>query len=203
VRLAALLVLVAAPVSAQDADWTFPLVVHVASEAGVSVMSDDAIRAAVDDATSAFAAAGVAFALQAIMPTDAPAGRLRSEVETGAIHVFVVARILDPHPSETTRRAAGWVGREPTGRISGAHIPADGMVPGTYIVASALGVSSMRTLAHELGHVFGLSHSADATILMSYGSERLGFDDDQIAAVRRRARRLARSRDWVTDPDGV
>lgn len=190
---------------------TFPIVVHLAEDDTGVVMSDAEVAAAVADATLAFRAAGVCFSLHEIVRTTSPAElvderarrALRSEVETGAIHVFVVARILDPHPSDTTRRAAGWIGREPTGLISGAHIPVTGRMPGTYVVASASGVTGRRTLTHELGHVFGASHSADETNIMSYGAERLGFDDAQLRRFYRSARRLARRRGWLTDVRGT
>jgi hypothetical protein len=109
------------------------------------------------------------------------------------VNVFIVARMLDPVASTTTKRAAAWQGFEPSGLLAGAHIEADGHQPRTYVIISAEHGGGL-SLTHELGHFFGVAHHRDPTNIMSYGAERSAFDDTQLETFRRKLRALLRTR---------
>jgi hypothetical protein len=119
--------------------------------------------------------------------------RLRGFLVDRAIDVFAVDAILDPVPSRATARASSWMGRTPSGRLAGAHIPAPGHRPGTYVILAL--TAGETTLAHELGHVFGAGHHRDPENIMSYGPARRSFDGRQVHAFVTRAARLAHRRE--------
>jgi len=120
--------------------------------------------------------------------------KLRRHFRPRVINIFVVDRVLDPHPSESTRRAARRVGREPSGELAGAHILSGARrVPRTFILASR-SASSAVTLTHELGHFFWLPHHRDPGNIMSYGARRQTFDARQIGALEAMARIYRRRR---------
>ncbi len=117
--------------------------------------------------------------------------QLKRFLVPGRINVFVVGVIHDRHASRATRRAAARAGFEPSGRLAGAHIPAEGRRPGTYVIISASHGSGM-SLTHELGHFFGVAHHRDPENIMSYGRRRSRFDETQLGTFRRKARKLRR-----------
>jgi hypothetical protein len=207
-RIAALvsLALAASPLALAQTDRVpLALVVHVGQDAdGAPLMTEAAVVRAVAETNQLFAGASVCFVPASVraLPGVSELENVRARralarlTENGAVHVFLVAAIRDAHPSATTVRASEAVGREPSGWISGAHIPRRRGFPDTYVVATARAVSTWNTLSHELGHVMGESHTSDPANLMSYGTERTGFSDAQLARIARRARRLAR-RPWL------
>lgn len=177
----------------------FALVVHVA--AADPTDTEARVGRLLDTANRHFAAAGVAFgvaeqrelpASYAVVETIRERRQLRRLLVPRAINVFLVDAILDPVPSDATRRAARWQGREPSGRLSGAHIEAPGKQPGTYILLAR--TRRPTSLAHELGHFFGVAHHKDPTNIMSYGAERDHFAERQLEVFDRRARRFRRQR---------
>jgi hypothetical protein len=179
-----------------------PVVLHVATRAGVPVMDEAALRDWLAVAESHFELAGIGFApeLRALPEGFAELARVRDRhalkkfLVPGRINVFVVGAMLDPVASATTQRAAAWQGLSPTGRLAGAHIEAGAAVPKTYVILSAGDGSALSPLTHELGHFFGASHHRDPTNLMSYGRERQQFDEAQLETFARTLRALIRVR---------
>ena len=118
--------------------------------------------------------------------------RFKRDLVERRINVFVVDTIHDPWPSAATRRAAAREGFEPSGRLGGAHIVAEGHRPSTYVIVRR--GQMPLVLAHELGHVLGAPHHPDPTNIMSYGRNRTHFSDEQLELFNQRARRLVRTR---------
>jgi hypothetical protein len=187
-------------VSARAASPPFAVVAHVASpdKQAAREWLDHQLRRA----NGHFAPADIAFSVTearslpttfAVLETIRERVRLRRYVVSRVINVFVVDRILDPHPSASTRRAARRMGREPSGELAGAHSRAPGRIPGTFVLVSR-GASSDLSLTHELGHFFWLPHHREAANIMSYGARRDRFDARQIRALRWMARRYRRRR---------
>jgi len=177
----------------------FAVVVHVA--AADPSDTDARLARLLDTANRLFAEAGIAFAVAerrelpgsfATLEQSRERRRLRRHLVPRAINVFLVDEILDPNPSAATRKAARWQGRKPSGRLSGAHIEAPGKRPGTYIVLARS--RRATSLAHELGHFFGVGHHKDPTNVMSYGAKRDHFTERQLEVFERRARRYRRER---------
>jgi len=194
--------LAAASVRADGPPTRFGLTLHVGTDDdGRPVATREALTRWVADASAPYAAADLAFEVEAVRSLERGSAVLRTirdrhrlsrHLAPRRINVFVVGRIEDPHPSEATRRAAAQRGFEPSGRLGGAHIRAPRHVPETYLIVRA--GSDPTTLSHELGHFFGAGHHRDARNIMSYGRERHRFDDRQIAAFRHFARRYVRQR---------
>lgn len=185
----------------------FAVVFHVASTAaGEPVVDADTLRTKLAEAAALFAPAGVAFYIDEVRALPAEhegiddireRRHLRRYLVPRVINIFVAQAIHDPRPSAATVRAAAAQGREPTGWISGAHIPSGGRRrPATYILLSAR--TGLWSLPHELGHFFGAIHHPDPDNVMSYGFGRRVFDEAQLALFRRRAAQYLRRRDVRT-----
>jgi hypothetical protein len=176
-----------------------PAVVHVATQSGVPALENGVLQQWWGVVNSHFAQAGIGFAPEVRMLPEGFAAltrvrdrrALKRFLVPHRVNVFLVGTMLDPVASESTKRAAGWQGLTLNGRLAGAHIEAEGKLPGTYIVVSAQDGSAIA-LTHELGHFFGLSHHRDGTNIMSYGAKREHFDDAQLETMRRTLRALLR-----------
>jgi hypothetical protein len=178
----------------------FDIVFHVVGEDEAASWRHIARKVA--RANELFRTAGIQFAFSRresglpaefrVLETIRERHRLKRFIRPNEINVFVVDRILDPNPSEATRKAARWQGRTPSGRLAGAHIPHHKGVPDTYIINTA--TSDLTTLAHELGHLFRLSHHRDPANVMSYGRERVAFTPKQLKTIRRTAKKLKKGR---------
>lgn len=185
--------------SAQEHSTLVPVVFHVAQVGGAPVLGDAALRGWIEDANAFFEPAAIVFAPE-VRALPVEISELRTVRERHAlkrfivprrINVFIVARILDPVASATTKRASAWQGREPSGLLGGAHIEAAGQEPKTYVILSAQNGDGV-SLTHELGHFFGVAHHRDPTNVMSYGAERNHFDDTQLETFGRTLRALVR-----------
>jgi hypothetical protein len=182
-----------------DGRPAFALVVHVATTRPAEI--DPRLDTLLGAANRHFTAAGIEFEVDerrelpesfAVLETIRERRQLGKFFVPRRINVYLVDEIRDPTPSAATRRAARAQGRKPSGRLSGAHVPIRGRTPGTYIIVAR--TRSAVSLAHELGHFFGVPHSEDPTNIMSYGSDRDHFDERQLDVFRRHARRFRRAR---------
>jgi hypothetical protein len=105
---------------------------------------------------------------------------LRSQLRSGVIDVFVVARLRDVDDPSRFRQGVHW---RPPPR-PGPH----------YVILSA--EAGPDVLAHELGHFFGNhGHSPTPGNIMSYqrGDRPPSFDEGQIRRIRQHARRFVRT----------
>lgn len=179
----------------------FPVVFHVAVRDGAPVMDGAEIAAWTAGAQAHFAPAGIELSPEvralpegwARLSSFRDRHRLKRFLVPRRINVFLVGEILDPVTSVSTLRAAARAGFTPGGELAGAHVEAHGRTPGTYVILSARH-GSARSLAHELGHFFGVAHHRDPDNLMSYGPHRSRFDQRQLDTFRRRALRYRRDR---------
>lgn len=86
------------------------------------------------------------------METRADRDRLASQLRRGFLNVFVVASLRDVHDDRLLRMGVHWA---PNGDLKRQYL----------IVAAS---ARRTTLAHEIGHYFGLAHTAITDNLMSY-----------------------------------
>jgi hypothetical protein len=158
------LVLGALPAASAQPDAaipTVPLSVAVANEAGRPVRDDAWIDAQIAAAERLLGAEGVHFRKAAQRPlaerfahleTRKDRDALDAARDKGVINVFVVASLRDVDDPRLHRMGVHWRnGTTPSHR---------------YVIVTVDALPT--TLAHELGHAFGLGHSAVKNNLMSY-----------------------------------
>jgi hypothetical protein len=191
------LLLTSDPAHATDSPKPFFVSIHVATTNPAD--SDQRVADFLDTANQHFAAAGIAFVEHrrtmlpssfAVLETQGERHKLRKYFAPNTINVFLLDEIDDPTPSDATKKAAAWQDLKLSGLLAGAHIKHEGLLPGTYIILSRN--SEKLTLTHELGHLFGAGHAKDPANLMSYGRDKLRFDDKQLQCFRATATRLRR-----------
>ncbi len=192
----------------QDPSRPFHLVIHVATTNPKEI--EARVGTLVLNANRHFLPAGISFSVVdqkqlpdtfAVLETIRERRQLKRYMVPRTINLFLVDEILDPHPSAATRRASAWQGRKPSGRLAGAHIEIKNRVPSTYIVLILS--ATPLSLTHELGHFFGAPHHKDPTNIMSYGVDRLHFNERQLKTFRYRARRYRKNRVLKRGGDAV
>lgn len=158
-----------------------PLIVHVAQREGEAVAPASFISDQLAAANSIYQPLGIDLvdiervplgAEHAEMITRSDRDALARYVKKGAVHVFIVAKLMDVDEPGRERRGVHWHPR-PSPRDS-------------YLIVSQ--ISGRYVLAHELGHMFGNPEHSDVPgNLMCYQrAEGTPFlDDAQIRRVRR------------------
>jgi hypothetical protein len=158
-----------------------PLIVHVAQREGEAVAPASFISEQLAAANSIYQPLGIDLvdiervplgAEHAEMLTRSDRDALARHVKKGAVHVFIVAKLMDVDEPGRERRGVHWHPR-PSPRDS-------------YLIVSQ--ISGRYVLAHELGHMFGNPEHSDVPgNLMCYQrAEGTPFlDAAQIRRVRR------------------
>lgn len=220
--LALLLVLAAGPAAADDADLEalrkapppceaarahcLGLKLHVAVEgagppgAGADAAAADAPRRLVASAAWVarqvayanrhFAALGVAFQVEAVAALPVEAARIEDADERTSLARLVAGTVIDVFVTAQLDDLD-----KQDGVIYGVAWPAGGK---KLVILSTMGWE--RTLAHELGHVFGLPHSRYAISIMNKRErkqpplEQRTFHPDELAVMRARLAAMLRGR---------
>jgi hypothetical protein len=173
-----------------------PLIFHVAQRDGAPVAPEAFITEQLAAANSIYGPLGIDLvhaervplgAEHAEMLTRSDRDGLARYVKKGAIHVFIVAKLMDVDEPGRERRGVHWHPR-PSPRDS-------------YLIVSQ--ISGRYVLAHELGHMFGNPEHSDVPgNLMCYTrTEGTPFlDDAQIRRVRKTLTALLNERRIVPLP---
>jgi hypothetical protein len=183
---ASIVALLCLPATRVRAEGTrrIPLIVHVAQREGEAVAPASFISEQLAAANSIYQPLGIDLvdiervplgAEHAEMITRTDRDALARYVKKGAIHVFIVAKLMDVDEAGRERRGVHWHPR-PSPRDS-------------YLIVSQ--ISGRYVLAHELGHMFGNPEHSDVPgNLMCYQrAEGTPFLDE--AQIRRLRRALA------------
>jgi hypothetical protein len=177
----------------------FALHVHVAGDDHGLVATASWLTAQLAGANRHFTLLDVGFQLAAVDTLPASAMHIESRADRNAvaedrlggrlIHVFVVGQLDDVDVEGETRYGVVW------------RRPKD---PRRYIILSVQALE--RTLAHELGHFFGLPHSTYAVSIMNKTErteppvDQRTFASEEIAAMRPILERLVRNKVIVAVP---
>jgi hypothetical protein len=200
VRRAALLVLVLlgagparGPACDPDRAHCFGIQLHVASDDHGPIVSDDWIAAQLAAANHHFERLDVGFQIVGVdtLPASAVHIETRSDRDDLAteriggkvIHVFLVGQLDDVDEHGQIAYGVTWHARHDDRK---------------YLIVSSQALP--RTLAHELGHFFGLPHSTYAISIMNKADrkepppEQRTFADEEIEAMRPALKRLVHDR---------
>jgi hypothetical protein len=192
--LIAICALYTAPASAA-APLRIALVVHMVERDGQAVAPPSFVEEQVARANEIFVPLGFELVVRASKPlavrhaelvSRADRDALARYVRPGAIHCFIVAKLMDVDEPGRERRGVHWHTR------SGS--------PRHFVVVSK--ISGPYVLAHELGHFFGNpQHSDVAGNLMSYERAEVApyLDAQQSARVRAALTRMLETRELVAE----
>lgn len=171
----------------------FGLQLHVAADDKGDVVSADWIAEQVANANRHFERLDVGFQIAGVDALPASAVHIETRADRDAlatdrlggklIHVFLVGQLDDVDEAGRIAYGVTWHTRHDDRK---------------YVIVSAQALP--RTLAHELGHFFGLPHSSYAVSIMNKSErkepppEQRTFADEEIAAMRPVLKRLLRDR---------
>lgn len=183
----------AAPVCEASREYCFAIQLHVAASDAGLVAGADWLKAQLTGANRHFAPLGVGFILAGVDSLPDSAMHIETRADRNAIavgrlggriiHVFIVGQLDDVDVEGSIAYGVTW--RRPSDTRK-------------YIIVSAQALE--RTLAHELGHFFGLPHSTYDVSIMNKADrkeppvEQRTFADDEIAAMRPVLGRLVRGK---------
>jgi hypothetical protein len=196
VALAALPVAAKPPVPAPPLP-PLPLSIAVAVEGGRAVREEAWLAVQLAEVERLYGPIGLRFKRTAARSLTEPYARLETrqdrdaldaERQEGVINAFIVASMRDVDDTRRYRMGVHW--RNTT------------WLSHRYVIVTADAIPS--TLAHELGHWFGLPHAHKVDNLMSYSrtGERVFLSKHQAATVRAGARTALASGELV-DPDAA
>lgn len=183
----------AAPTCDQARKYCFAIQLYVAGNADGLVAGPDWIATQLATANHHFAPLEVGFQLAGVETLPESAMHVETRADRNAlavgrlggrvIHVFIVGQLDDVDIEGGIAYGVAW------------RLPKDTR---KFLIVSAQALE--RTLAHELGHFFGLPHSTYAVSIMNKTErkeppvDQRTFADEEIAAMRRGLERLVRSR---------
>ena len=182
----------AAPTCETTRAHCFGIQLHVAGDDHGLVTTPDWLAAQVAAANRHFARLDIGFQLAGIDALPASAVHVQTRADRDAfadrlggklVHVFVVGQLDDVDEEGAIAYGVTWHARHDDRK---------------YIIVSAQGLE--RTLAHELGHLFGLPHSTYAISIMNKSAreeppvDQRTFADEEIAAMRQGLKRLLRDK---------
>jgi hypothetical protein len=177
----------------------FELHFHIASDERGLIATADWVAAQVAGANRHFTPLDVGFQLGSVDALPASAIHVETRADRNAlaegrltgkrIHVFIVGQLDDVDTENAVAYGVTW--RRPNDARK-------------YIIVSVQALE--RTLAHELGHLFGLPHSTYAISIMNKTErteppfDQRTFADEEIAAMRPILERLLRDKRLVAVP---
>lgn len=172
-----------------------PLAIAIADENGTPVRDSAWVDAQIAEAEKLFGPIGVHFKKASTKALDPKLAHLENKKDRDAllatcdknvINVNVVASLRDVDDPKRMRMGVHWR----PGSAPKKH----------YVIVSASAMPT--TLAHELGHYFGLAHSPVTDNLMSYsrGEGTIFLDPTQAKTILQFARNSIAAKEFTPDP---
>jgi Matrixin len=181
------------------ADVCFGLRVRVATEDGAPVVSPVWLAESFAVANQLFAPVGIAFQLDALMVN----GDMTARVDGAKARDTLVLGI-PAAPVIDAMLVRELIDLEEPRPIFGVHWRVSSARKRRFVIVSS--AASTRVLAHELGHYFGLPHSAYAVSIMNKTPraepppEQRRFADEELPILRRTAREIQKRRELAPVP---
>jgi hypothetical protein len=188
--------LAAAPACPEEIAFCFGLELHIVGKEAGPVQTPEWVAAQISEANRHFAPLEVAFTLAGVsaLPTDKARVETREDRDRlgrklysrGKIHLFLVEELANVD--------------EP-GKLNGVHWRDQAKKSRRWIILSS--TAYPITLAHELGHFFGLPHSSYPISIMNKSPreeppfEERTFDPEELEVMAAGLRRMVKGRELV------